>query len=133
MPYRFQDQLQREIDQFAGDDPGQISQEVSITRWLIQKAVENGQYPLANSLLATLAKLSSVEISNQVRAGRLLELSTVAHIAHLMAAAVAKRLEGLPNFETLADAITADFTEIIQSERKQLTYQPGGDTNGSRD
>ena len=79
---------------------------------------------MANSLLATLAKLSAVQVANQVRVGRLLELSSVVRIAREMSAAVARRLDGLPNQEALSDELFADFRRIIQDERRLLTHDP---------
>lgn len=131
MPYNFPDELQREIDAFADDNAGRVDQEIRIVRWLIQKAVVEGQYPLANALLATLAKLSTTEIANQVRSGQLLELSTILRIAREMCAAVGRRLDGLPNQEALSDALLADFKQIIHTERRLLTHDPraSGDDN----
>ena len=124
MPYTFPDELQCEIDAFAGDNAGRVDQEIRIVRWLIQRAVTDGKHHLANSLFATLAKLSATEIANQVRVGQLLEVSTIVRIAREMCAAVARRLDGLPNQETLSDALMADFTRIIQGERRLLIHDP---------
>jgi hypothetical protein len=133
MPYQFTSEIQREIDAFAGDDPGQVAQETRIVRWLIQKAVEEGKYFLANSLCGTLAKLSATEIQNRIRVGQLIELSTLIRIAQQMSGAVARRISGLPGQETLTDELLADFTTIIQQERRQarplLTHE--GDTHDS--
>ena len=103
MPYNFPDELQREIDAFADDNAGRVDQEIRIVRWLIQKAVTDGKHHLANSLLATLAKLSTTEIANQVRSGQLLGTDTILRIAR-RASAVGRRLDGLPNQEALSDA-----------------------------
>ena len=67
MPYQFPEPLRSQIDAFAGDDAGSVNPELAITRFLIQQAVSDGKAPLANALLATAAKLSSVEIANRVR------------------------------------------------------------------
>ena len=133
MPYNFPDEIQREIDAFAEDNAGRVDQEIRIVRWLIQRAVTDGRHPLANSLLATLAKLSTTEIENQVRSGQLLELSAIVRIAREMCAAVGRRLDGLPNQEALSDALLADFKQIIQTERRLLTHDPqtSGDNNAS--
>jgi phage terminase Nu1 subunit (DNA packaging protein) len=135
MPYKFPDELQREIDAFAEDDAGQVDQEVAITRWLIKRAVEGGRDVLANSLLVTLAKLSATQIHNEIRCGKLIERAALIHIAQQMADAVARRLDGLPNREALTDDLAADFGRIIRQERRLLTHDPqvSGDNDGSRD
>jgi hypothetical protein len=124
MPYRFPEELQRQIDAFGGDDPGQVDQEVKIIRYLIQQTVADGKYPLANALMSTLAKLSSTQITNEVRAGNLIELSTLVRLAQQMSRAVARRLAGLPNQDVLTDDLMADFTQIIRQEQRLLTHEP---------
>jgi hypothetical protein len=127
VPYHFPEPLRSQIDAFADDDAGSVTPELAITRFLIQQSVSDGKAPLCNALLSTAAKLSSVEIANRVRAGALLERSAVVHLAQLMAAAVSRRLAGVPNFESISDALTGDFREIIH-EQKRLTHEPAGDS-----
>jgi hypothetical protein len=132
MPYRFPEALQREIDAFSGDDPGQVDQEIRIVRWLIQQAVTDRKLPLANALCATLAKLSGTQIANEVRAGMLIERAVLLHIAQEMSSAVARRLSGLPNQDVLSDELMDDFTKIIRREQElRLTHDPqvSGDNN----
>jgi hypothetical protein len=45
-------------------------------------------------------------------------------IAQQMAAAVARRLAGLPNQDTITDDLLVDFGQIIQQERQLLTHDP---------
>ena len=59
---------------------------------LICRAVEQGNSGLANGLLSTIAKLSGVQIANQVRMGQLLEaVLAVVAIAQRLSEAIALR------------------------------------------
>ena len=73
MPYNSRPKIERELREFDSDDVGQVADEIRICKLLLRRAVEHGYSSLANSLCATIAKLSATQIANQVRMGQLLE------------------------------------------------------------
>ncbi len=93
---------------------------------LIRRAVEQGNSGLANGLLSTIAKLSGVQIANQVRMGQLLEASAVVAIAQRLSEAIALRLAHVPNRDQVIDALTADFAEIFKNREQllRLSHEP---------
>ena len=128
MPYKFPPEIEKELREFDSDDVGQVADEIRLCKMLIRRAVEQGNSGLANGLLSTIAKLSSVQIANQVRVGQLLEASAVVAIAQRLSAAIALRLANVPNREELLDALTEDFREIFRTREQplQLTHEPAG-------
>ena len=73
MPYKFPSKIQEELSAFDYDDVGQVADEIRICKMLLRRAVEHGYSSLANSICATISRLTSVQIGNQVRMGQLLE------------------------------------------------------------
>lgn len=132
MPYRFSPDIEKELREFDGDDVGQVADEIRICKTLVRRAVEAGNSGLSNALLATIAKLSTTHIANQIRLKRLLESSAVVAIAQRLSAAISLRLANVPDRDEIVDALLADFAEIFRTERQspQLTYEPAEDVSG---
>lgn len=129
MPYHFSPEIERELREFDTDDVGQVADEIRLTKLLIKRAVEQGNNGLVNAFLSTLAKLSSAQISNQVRVGQLLESSALICVAQQMSEAIAARLECVPNKDSIIDALVSDFSRILSAQRQtpRLTHEPAGD------
>ena len=120
MPFAFPPEIQKQLDAFSGDDATQLDQEIAVARLLLQQAIVAGRSGEAVALLRTLSSLSSVQVSNSIRSGKLLAAESVQRIAQRMCAAIAQRLEGVPDYTTIADALGADFQDIFASEKATL-------------
>ena len=132
MPYNFPPKIERELREFDNDDVGQVADEIRICKLLLRRAVEHGYSSLANSLCATIAKLSATQIANQVRMGQLLESSAVIALSQKLSAAIAMHLESVPNRDAIVDALLADFAEIFQAQKQRplrLTHEKAVDDN----
>ena len=119
MPYKFPSKIQEELSAFDYDDVGQVADEIRICKMLLRRAVEHGYSSLANSICATISKLTSVQIANQVRMGQLLEAVAVRAVSQGLCAAISRRLENIPNRDAIVDALLVDFAEIIEAQKQQ--------------
>lgn len=120
MPYP--EEIQNRINQYIGDDPASTRDEIALCKMLIADAVTQNRPALANSLLGTLSKLSSVHISNETRRGALLDRTAVIALSRDMLSAITARLSNVPNSADIMGVLADDFTRIFE-RRKPLTIE----------
>ena len=121
MPYEFS-QLADKIKRHQ-DDSG-LAMEAAIARTLLEAAVENGNYGLANALLQTVQKLTTAEIQNDLRSAKALPAASVLFISRSLMQCVFKRLEerGIPA-EDILENLMSDVDVLFKQvrERQLLT------------
>ena len=122
MPYQFNPDIQREIDEFANDDMTQCGQELAIAKMLLKRAVEDRNTGLANAILGTIAKLHATNLSAQIRTGSLIGINELSRLGQLLAASLTNRLSQAPGFEQLADVILSDWDAIFRGKAHLLTF-----------
>lgn len=109
------------ITPYLDDDPASCLSEVAICRCLVAEAVKNNQPALANSLLVTLSKLSSTHISNEIRAGQLLNINELASLGHEMSTSILEALSFLPpdQLSTIVERIIPAMGKAIVNVRNK--------------
>ena len=123
MPYHFPPEIQNELDSFEGDNPALVTDEIKLCRLLIRRAIEANSPGLAATLMSTIAKLSSVQVSNAARIGEMLSRSDLVAMGQRLSSVLVERLSGLPNFEALADALMADINRVFAERQRTLTVE----------
>jgi len=107
------------------DDIKSLRDEIALTRMMIEGLWNSAQsdverlaiYGRVNSHILTLEKL--VKTCNQIeeRLGNLLAKSTLLRVGTQICQLLVTRLEGLPNYEQLVDALIHDIIAVIQQAR----------------
>ena len=107
------------------DDIKSLRDEIAVTRMMIEGLWNSAQsdverlaiYGRVNSHILTLEKL--VKTCNQIeeRLGNLLAKSTLLRVGTQICQLLVTRLEGLPNYEQLVDALIHDIIAVIQQAR----------------
>jgi hypothetical protein len=122
VPYHFPPAIEKELASFDGDNPALVTDEIKLCRLLIRRAIEANSPGLAATLMSTIAKLSSVQVSNAARIGQMLDRSELTRMGQRLSAVLVERLSGLPGYEQLADTLLSDMQKVF-SERATLTVE----------
>jgi len=114
------------------DDIKSLRDEIAVTRMMIEGLWNSAQsnaeqlavYGRVNSHILTLEKL--VKTCNQIeeRLGSLLAKPTLLRVGQEICQKLVARLEGLPNYEQLADTLIRDVITTIQEARNDAATVP---------
>jgi hypothetical protein len=102
-------------------DPSVLADELGLARWLAESAANKGNAGLANSLLATLARLSAAHTAAQIKGNELLGRDAVLDFAKKVITAVSEEVEALP---ALSDDQKHDFTVAVVGRLKAAIAKP---------
>ena len=92
--YLLNDERQRERLQSLANSPNTLEDERVLCKLLCEQAANAGHAGLAASIAQTIAKISRIEIQNQVTTGQLISRDQVYAIIRVVADAVADEIEG---------------------------------------
>lgn len=114
------------------DDIKSLRDEIALTRMMIEGLWNSAQsdverlavYGRVNSHILTLERL--VKTCNQIeeRLGTLLAKPTLLRVGQQICQKLVHRLEGLPNYEQLADTLIRDVITAIQEARNDAAAVP---------
>jgi hypothetical protein len=107
---------QQRYEEFLRQAPEKLAAEAALLRLLIENAVRDGRVALANTLLATLARISTAHQAAQVRAGQLLERDRVLKIGVALCGLLADALRdrGIANWEMVVDEVRERVPELFE-------------------
>ena len=124
MPYP--QAIQERLAPYLNDSAGSLTEELAMARALLAEAVLAGRNHEAATLLQLVGRLSSTQIDNDIRTGKLLPAPAVRQLAQKLCEAIVRRLGHLPDYPALSDEIIGDFDRIFAAQRL-LTHDPTGD------
>ena len=135
--YRISDQTRYE--EFLREAPDRLRGEVALLRTMIERAVRDEKFSLANSLLATLSKVSACHQQAEVRAGSLLEKAVALKLMKNLTTRLCEILRGydLPCYERIVDRMTDDvdqvFKDTLKTQKQPLLLAAPEPTKGDAD
>jgi len=125
MQYELCDQARRRRLRQCTDlrDPEDLRAELGACRLLAQEALEQGQIPLANAILVSVAKLSQAQVAAKRLRSEYLERATVTRLAmelvELLSRSVMGRFEGWESvLEQVADQVSAAVAAASNQPRE---------------
>lgn len=112
------------LDRFATDDElKSLREEIALVRMMVQRTLAGAQsdvekvsaYTKVNTLLLTLERLMKTCHSLEQSLGQLVGKPALLRLGQQLCQIIVTRLEGLPNYELLVDAIIADISAAFQN------------------
>ena len=104
--YLLQDERQRGRLQALANSPKSLEDERILCKFLCEQAANSGHAGLAATIAQTIAKISRIEIQNQIATGQLISRDQVFALVRSMVDAVTSEIEG--KFVGWEDCLGAD-------------------------
>ncbi len=100
-------------------DAGPVSQDdVSLTRYLIEQAVADGNTSLAAKLIDALSKISKSADAAAEKRGQLMDRNELHAMTQRIVTSVIENFEGCDAFEDRIDGVISDIQTMFQGEQE---------------
>jgi hypothetical protein len=122
--YLLNDERQRERLQALANSPNTLEDERVLCKYLCEQAANAGHAGLAATIAQTIAKISRIEIQNQVATGQLISRDQAIALIRMVVDAVSSEIEGLfVGWEDCLDRIGDRIGTVMQQKPLQLEDQ----------